>query len=202
MLTISYYNFKMSTTTQNHTVPSGLAQTTAFKVILPILLAILGLVLGCLGYAAWASGWLNGWRRLPTLPEPPVQISGATIATVDVETASGRIYRIDWKVDRPQWQEIVDPQSESDSGCEPFAAKAPPLSQVTERAVACRNYAEAGDTVVYALRDDGSIHYWYEASSAYEALFFMSLFPGCGAFLGLLAGLIFIIARRKRLQTR
>jgi hypothetical protein len=190
----SYNEFNMQTTTETKK-----AGWSPLKMIGWIILAVfLGLIAGGLGYYAWASGWLNFWHRLLPPPETAARIVGATLDSVDVETASGQIYRLDWTARSPQWVLADSPLNETDPGCERYANRALPLSKVVSRAYACKDYAEAGTTVVYALREDAQIYYWREYSSAYTALLFLIACPLGGAFLGLITGFVLILLRRVR----
>jgi Na+-translocating ferredoxin:NAD+ oxidoreductase RnfD subunit len=71
------------------------------------------------------------------------------------------------------------------------------LPGVINRAAACVNYAEAGETVVYAVRENGQVLYFDDSSSAYTALLLMVACPAGGGLLGLVAGILLLLVKRK-----
>lgn len=167
-------------------------------ILLMLGLALLGIVLGCLGVYAWPAGLFNRWRNLPEFPARVGQIAGATVETVDVASADGQLFRFDLRAKENGWQAVDSPLSETDAGCEPFAAKAPRFAQGEQRKVACQNYADAGTTTIFVLLSSGRIAYWTRFDSAYGTLAALIFVPLGGSLLGALLGLIIFLNLRRR----
>lgn len=165
--------------------------------------ALLGTLLSCLISAAWAYKWFNPWRALPAPPEPAISIAGASVDGVDIETHSGRLLHceMDNRGSGDCWQEVAAAQTITDEGCEQWAQDARPQAGTVERVEVCENYADAGITVVYALRQNGSVYAWSEFSSAYDILVAFICVPlgaVAGGVVGLAAALLWRSRRLRR----
>jgi hypothetical protein len=160
---------------------------------------LVGVVLGCLGVTAWPAGLFNPFRDLPAAPAPIREMAGVTVDTVDARTSDGRLLRFDLRASDRGWQPADSVSSESDSGCEPFADKAPRVDGVRERRVACQNFADAGVTTIFVLRENGRVAYWTRFDSAYMTLAALIFVPLGAGLVGSLVGLvIFLILRWRR----
>ncbi len=95
---------------------------------LVLLMGLGGFILGVLVVIAWSSGWLNFWHRLPSPPETAVRLMGATLHSVDVETADGRLYRLELKSKGQQWMEVTATLTQTAEDCDFFARRALPLN--------------------------------------------------------------------------
>ena len=134
-----------------------------------LLFGLLSGLLSCGAAYGIAAKWFIPWRALPALPENATSIAGATLDLVDVKTRSGGYLRCEPGADGQCWVPIATPTTETDPGCEPFNHSRP-LKDVVDQRLVCRNYADGGSTVVYALRGDGRVYNWKADDSAYESL--------------------------------
>lgn len=160
---------------------------------------LLGLVLGCLWVTVIGPRvWRTPFRALPAAPGAVQHIAGATVDSVDVTLADGRLLRYHLRETAFGWQPADSPRSESDGGCEPFAARAPRIAGVVERQVACRDLSDAGATAIFVLRDDGRVYYWYHFDSAYLALAALIFIPLMAGLAGVIAGLALFYLQRRR----
>lgn len=138
------------------------------------------------------------WQALPDTPEAVQSLAGATINSIDVQTASGAFLRCQPDETDTCWETVSAPEIETDERCEPFN-RARPLTRVKETLLVCQDYADGGYTALYALRENGRVYAWRTGDSAYEALLLL-LCPAAGGLVGLVLGLLIGLLRRGKRQ--